>query len=90
MWHMYDVGWGWWLVMSLGMIAFWALVIYVGFWLARNARPRERDEPPPRESPDDVLRRRLASGEIPVEEYERLRRAMDDDAPAERREPVVH
>lgn len=90
MWHMNDLGWAWWLVMSVGMVAFWALVIYGVFWLARSAGPRGPDEQPPRESPDDLLKRRLAAGEISVEEYERLRQAMADDEPAARREPALH
>ena len=88
--HMNDLGWGWWLLMSFGMVAFWAVVIYGAFWLARTAGPRERDEQPLRESPAELLKRRLAVGEITVEEYERLRRAMADDEPAERHEPALH
>lgn len=88
-WHMHDLGWGWWLLMSLGMVAFWALVLYGALWLARNAGPRDRDEQPRDESPVELLKRRLAAGEISVEEYERLRAAMGD-GPAEHREPALH
>ena len=87
-WHMNDVGWGWLLVMSVGMVGFWALVIYGVVWLTRNTSSRAPDEPS-RESPDELLKRRLASGEIGVEEYERLRQAMAGDAPAEPREPAL-
>ena len=55
---------------------------------ARNTSSRAPDEQP-RKSPDEVLKRRLASGEISIEEYERLRRAMAGDAAAEPREPAV-
>jgi putative membrane protein len=87
-WHMNDVGWGWWLLMSVGMVGFWALVIYGVVWLTRNTSSRALDEQP-RESPDELLTRRLASGEIGVEEYERLRQAMAGDAPAGPREPAL-
>jgi hypothetical protein len=30
---MHDVGWGWGLVMTLGMVAIWALVIYGLVWV---------------------------------------------------------
>jgi putative membrane protein len=76
MWHMQDVGWGWWLVMSLGMVAFWALVFYVILMLARGTSPRAAPAAP--ESASAVLRRRLAGGEISVDEYDELRRALGD------------
>jgi hypothetical protein len=38
MWHMYGVGWGWWLLMTVGMVAFWSRVIYDIVRLARSAR----------------------------------------------------
>jgi putative membrane protein len=36
MFYMHSFGWGWWLVMSIGMVAFWALVIYGIVWLIRG------------------------------------------------------
>lgn len=67
MWYMHDVGWGWWLLMSVGMVAFWGLVLYGVISLVRGeAFGRSRPATP--ESPDEVLRRRLAEGEITVEE----------------------
>ena len=39
MWHMNDLGWGWWLLMSVGMVAFWGLVAYAVYWFARSALP---------------------------------------------------
>jgi putative membrane protein len=88
MWQMHDVGWGWWFLMPLGMIAFWALVIYSVFWLARNTGSQAPDEGP-RESPEEILKRRLAAGEIGVDEYERLRRAIADGEPVEPRAPAL-
>ena len=82
MWHMYDVGWGWWIVMAVGMVAFWGFVVYGVVWLARSARPADRAStvpPGPTESPPQVLKRRLASGEISIDEYDTLRTVIDDD-----------
>ncbi|HEX8975523.1 MAG TPA: hypothetical protein VF781_03330 [Solirubrobacteraceae bacterium] len=83
MFYMHDAGWGWgwWLFMSLGMIAFWGLIIYAGVWLARG-RPTDQHrqalpEPQaPPEPPEQILKRRLAQGEISLEEYDRLHSAV--------------
>ena len=79
---MHDVGAGWWIVMSLGMIAFWALVIWAvaaaarGMSADRRRQDRSTDEP----GPIETLQRRLARGEISPEEYRRLRETLRDDA----------
>ena len=87
MWYMHDVGWAGWLLMSVGMVAFWGLVAYVIVTIVRGGTPgrseRVGDEPP-----GDVLRRRLAAGEISVEEYQRLREVLEDGAPRGR-EPAL-
>jgi putative membrane protein len=64
--------------MSIGMIAFWALIIFTIVWIARG-RPSGQEERA-RERPDEVLKRRLASGEITLDEYEELRSALDRHA----------
>lgn len=80
MWHATNAGWGWWLLMSIGMVAFWGLVIYGVVWLVRGGgRSSGGDGPEP---PATVLRRRLAAGEIDVEEYERLRETIGEDGGA--------
>ena len=64
-------GWGW-LLMTLGMLGFWALVAVVAVALLR--RPDQPDQQPhpdqqPRLNPEEVLAQRLARGEIDLEEY---------------------
>jgi putative membrane protein len=72
-WHsMGDWGWAmmaFWIVLWLALIglAVWA----VSEWTGRRGQPRE-----PGESPRDILDRRLAQGEISLEEYERARDAL--------------
>ncbi|HEX6744555.1 MAG TPA: SHOCT domain-containing protein [Solirubrobacteraceae bacterium] len=91
MWHMNDLGWGWWLLMSVGMVAFWALLIYGVVWLARGASSQAppAPQPPAPESPQQVLERRLAAGDIDVEEYERLRAVLDKESARPPPEPAA-
>jgi putative membrane protein len=64
-------GWGW-LLMTLGMLGFWALVAVVALALLR--RPGQPDQQPPPDQPprpgaEDILAERLARGELDPEEY---------------------
>lgn len=78
MFYMHSVGWGWWLIGVIGMIAFWGLVIYAVVALVGGRFRTESEEPfePPSESALDILDRRLASGDLSVEEYEERRTAL--------------
>lgn len=65
----------------VGMHAFWwffwvAVVIAVVFW-GRGDTWVRRDRP--RETPHELLRRRLANGEISAEEYEKRKVILDRD-----------
>lgn len=50
MWHMHEIGWGWWLLMSIGTIAFVALIVVGVLALTRpdddgrHVRPAQRPE----------------------------------------------
>ncbi len=72
---MHDIGWGWWLVMSIGMVAFWGLVIY-GIVLLVRGQPQPPRQEPPEERPEDILKRRLARGDISPEQYRELQDAL--------------
>ncbi|MET8950506.1 SHOCT domain-containing protein [Streptomyces sp. NPDC004129] len=76
-WYDHDVsGWGW-FAMSAGMILFWALIITVAVLLFRALdRPQEHTRTPATPSAEDILRERLARGEIDEEEYRRLLNAL--------------
>jgi putative membrane protein len=79
MFYMHELGWGWWMVMSVGMVAFWALVVYGIVWLLRSGQnTQQRAEPAP-DKPADILKRRLARGEISIDEYERLHKTIEDE-----------
>lgn len=64
---------GWiWIVNALVTIVFWGGLIGLGVWLVRRlVGERVRDD-----SADEVLSRRLVSGEISPEEFERLRKTL--------------
>lgn len=69
MWHT-DAGWAAWVAMSFGMVVFWGLLIWGVVYLGRGGLWERREV---RALPEDVLRDRLARGELNVSEYrERL------------------
>ena len=74
MWWYGDggLGWGGWLVMSLSMLVFWGLLIWgvvtLVRWSARSSSTgTDRTMP---ETPEQILARRLASGEISSGQYQ--------------------
>ena len=72
----HDWGGGWWIVMVLAMVLFWALVVIGIVWAVR-AWPTSRPTGAGRgETPLEILDRRLADGSISVEEYEQRRTAL--------------
>ncbi len=64
-----GLGWGSWILMTVAMVAFWAVVVYGVVALFRPGRggdaPVGRVEPPER-----ILDERFARGEIGVEDYQ--------------------
>ncbi len=80
MWGMHDVGAGWWIVMSVWMVAFWVLVIWA-IWRVTGDRRGAQSGSEARETPLETLDRRLAAGEITVDQYERLRDALEARPP---------
>jgi putative membrane protein len=73
--------WGW-VLMSLSMVAFWALVIAGIVAAVRyfGAAPDHADRPVPR-TPQDVLAERYARGEIEEDEYQRRLKTLQDAIP---------
>ena len=57
----------------IGMVAFWALLIWGAFYLASRAAPRDA---PHSNSALDILEQRFASGEIDRDELEERRRTL--------------
>ncbi len=69
-----DPGWGGWVVMTLMMLGFWALLVVGGVALFRSMR---RDERPAdgRSDAERLLDERFARGEIDADDY-RARREL--------------
>ena len=70
----WGFGWGWILVMGVAMVVCMAMMARMmrhGAW-GRMWPSGSRDE----DAPERILARRLASGEIDVAEFERLRDAL--------------
>jgi putative membrane protein len=64
-------GWGW-LLMTLGMLGFWALVAVLALALLRRpGPPHQQPQPdqPPRPGAEVILAERLARGELDPNEY---------------------
>ena len=67
-WYHDGAGWGGWLVMTIAMIAFWAMVIVAVIVLFRGSRSGG-EASSPRQDPIDILDQRFARGEIDEDEY---------------------
>ena len=77
-------GWAWWQagLMWVGMIAFWALLIWAVYAVVKSITTRDAGQPEPSggrpaADPRRILDERLARGEIDAEEYQRLRDILD-------------
>lgn len=60
--------------MMVGMVFFWAAVIVGIVWLVRGSRDGWRGER--RETPLEILERRLAEGDISTDEYHERREVI--------------
>ena len=84
-------GWAWWQagLMWVGMIAFWALLVWAVYAVVKNITTRDAGQPEPggrRQGADPrrILDERLARGEINEADYRRLRDLLDSGGPHER------
>ncbi len=73
----YGMGWGMWLVMGTGTIAFWVVIVLVVRALLPG-RDGGRSNVSANPEPLALLKERLARGELTPEEYEQRRRLIAD------------
>jgi putative membrane protein len=78
-WDHHDWDGGWWILMAVGMVLFWGLVIAGLIWLARTVlADRHLAAGGARESnATEILDRRLAEGDIEIEEYRERRAELE-------------
>ena len=67
-WHHDGVGWDGWILMTLAMVAFWALVAFAVLAFFRDSRDSAEPIPDLRD-PIQILDERFARGEIDEDEY---------------------
>jgi len=73
-----HMGAGDWIFSILGTIIFLGLIIGLIVWAVSPHGDRGGSAPATGESAREILDRRLASGELTIEEYSQLREALDD------------
>lgn len=66
MWWHGDLSWWGWSIMTIGMLALWAVIAWVIVFVTRNANAS-----PSARTPRDILAERYAHGEIDADEYHR-------------------
>jgi len=69
MWSNYYMGWGGWIVMTLAMVAFWALVVFAVVAIFRGTRDASTTVRTPERDPMEILDERFARGEIDADDY---------------------
>jgi uncharacterized membrane protein len=67
-----------WIFLILIVLLFLGLLVGVIAWTAQGIKGRAADQEP--SAPAEILNRRLATGELTVEEYRELQRALSDGA----------
>ena len=75
-----DFGSGWWIVMVLAMVVFWAVIVAGVVWVVRELMQNRAAHDIP-ETPALLLARRFASGEISADEYRDRKAVLSDDPP---------
>lgn len=75
---MCSMGMVWMLVMGLVGLALLALAVLGAVWIVQRSRPSDQGGGHP-ETPEDVLRRRYAAGELDEDEYLQRRAGLKND-----------
>lgn len=65
----YGMGHG---VGGFAMMLFWVIIIVVGIWAVKSMSSSKSEN----NSPEDILKKRYAKGEITKDEYDRMKRDL--------------
>jgi putative membrane protein len=68
----FGIGYGW-----IFQIIIFILFFLVVWWLMKNNSSAFKQEKAPNENPADILKRRLAKGEITKKEFEELKKDIE-------------
>ena len=70
-WYHDGVGWGGWIMMTLAMVAFLGVVVFIVVALFRGTGSSGRTDQPAgrQQTPQEILDERFARGEIDEDEY---------------------
>ena len=81
-WYNQGMGGGWWVLMMIGMVVFWAVFVIGIVALLRQYGQRRgaAHADSPSTSAIEILKQRLARGELTEEEYTRLRTLLEGDS----------
>ena len=75
-WYGMGMGWGAWLGMGLFWLVLLGVILYAVVRLLPSGRSNARDRDP--ESPEQILDRRFARGEIDIDTYRAQRAALHE------------
>lgn len=80
-WYNQGMGGGWWVLMMVAMLAFWAILIFAIVALVRHFAPRGAPAPAPRTTNKaiEILKERLARGELSEEEFVQRKKLLEGD-----------
>ena len=75
------MGWGGWVLMTVGFLLYWGAVIALGVWAVRSYRSEpSRGWQAPTSGSADQLSERFARGEIDADEFQRRREVLHPTA----------
>lgn len=79
-WDNQGMNGGWWVLMVVGMVAFWAIFVFGIVALLRYYGPRKGVTPPVTNRALEILKERLARGELTEEEYTQRRKLLEGES----------
>lgn len=81
-WYNQGMGGGWWVLMMIGMVVFWVIFVIGIVALLRHYGPWRGGANAQLASGSaiEILKQRLARGELTEEEYTRLRKLLEGDS----------